>query len=125
MAQKNIVVNAFSPGLITSSGFFPNQNAVFPSVFNVAASSVFKVAETPQYGGAALAYMMTVDGTKGEFYDSPSGTSNKYASDGNDYAGAFGKEFAVSQVSEEARDEQKGRELWKLSEKLVGPDSRL
>ena len=120
LAQKNIVVNAFSPGLITSSGFFRYQNQVFSSVFNVVASNLVKVAETPEYGGAALAYMTAVDSTKGEFYDSPPGTSNKYASDNNNYNGAFGNEFNVAQVSKEARDEKKGQELWKLSEKLVG-----
>jgi protochlorophyllide reductase len=123
LADKNIVVNAFSPGLITSSGFFRYQNPIFASVFNVAVSSIFKVGETPEYGGAALAYMTMVDSTKGEFYDSPPGTSNKYASDKNDYKGAFGNEFNLAQVSKEAKDEQKGRELWKLSEKLVGISS--
>lgn len=119
LVKKNIVVNAFSPGLITSDGFFRYQNQVFSSVFNVAATNLLKVAETPEYGGAALAFMTTVDSTKGEFWDSPPGTSNKYAI-GNDYKGAFGKEFNVAQVSKEARDTQKGKELWKLSEKLVG-----
>jgi protochlorophyllide reductase len=120
LAQKNIVVNAFSPGLITSGGFFRYQNPVFSSIFNVAATNLLKVAETPEYGGAALAYMTTIDRTKGEFYDSPPGTSNKYTSDQNNYKGAFGKEFKVAQVSKEGQDEQKGLELWKLSEKLVG-----
>lgn len=119
LADKNIVVNAFSPGLITSSGFFRYQNPIFSSLFNVATSSIFKVAETPQYGGAALAYMTMVDSTKGEFYDSPPGTSFKYAPE-NDYKGAFGNEFNLAQVSKEAKDGQKGQELWKLSEKLVG-----
>mmetsp|Transcript_15906 Transcript_15906/g.36674 ORF Transcript_15906/g.36674 Transcript_15906/m.36674 type:complete len:457 (+) Transcript_15906:219-1589(+) len=122
-ATKNVVVNAFSPGLITSSGFFRYQNPVFASVFNVAVSSVFKVAETPEYGGAALAYMTTVENTRGEFFDSPPGTSNKYASDGNDYQGAFGKEFAPTAVSKEALDNQKAKRLWTLSEKLVGISS--
>ena len=117
--QKNIIVNAFSPGLITSGGFFRYQNPIFTKIFNVAATNILKVAESPQYGGAALAYMTTVDSTKGEFYDSPPGTSYKYDSK-NDFSGAFGKEFNVVQVSKEGRDAQKGRELWRLSEKLVG-----
>jgi protochlorophyllide reductase len=120
LADKNIVVNAFSPGLITSSGFFRYQNPVFSTIFNVISTNILKFAESPEYGGAALAYMTTVDGTKGEFYDSPPGTSYKYVADKNDFAGAFGKEFTVAQVSKEARDEKKGREFWKLSEKLVG-----
>eukprot|EP00536_Pseudo-nitzschia_multiseries_P009378 jgi/Psemu1/319615/estExt_fgenesh1_pm.C_2600007 len=119
-ATKNVIVNAFSPGLITSTGFFRYQNPIFASVFNVAVSSVFKVAETPEYGGAALAYMTTVGDTSGNFFDSPPGTSFKYASDGNNYQGAFGKEFAPTAVSKEALDDEKAKRLWKLSEKLVG-----
>jgi len=117
---RNIVVNAFSPGLITSGGFFRYQNPIFTAIFDVAASRILRVAETPEYGGAALAYMTTVDSTQGEFYDSPPGTSFKYAADKNDYKGAFGKEFNLAQVSKEAKDGQKGQELWRLSEKLVG-----
>jgi len=119
LAQKNIVVNAFSPGLITSSGFFRYQSPVFSTIFNFAATKLLKFAETPEYGGAALAYMTTVDSTKGEFYDAAPGTSYKYTPD-NNFKGAFGKEFNIAQVSKEAQDEQKGRELWKLSEKVVG-----
>lgn len=119
LEQKNIVVNAFSPGLITSGGFFRYQSPFFTKVFNVVATNVFKVAESPQYGGAALAFMTTVDGTKGDFYDSPPGTSYKYDPE-NDFKGAFGKEFDVVTVSKEGQDGQKGRELWRLSEKLVG-----
>jgi len=120
LAGKNVIVNAFSPGLITSGNFFRYQNQVFSSVFNVAATNLLKVAETPEYGGAALAYMTTVETTRGEFYDSPPGTSNKYASDKNDYKGAFGNQFNVAQVSKEAQDEKKAKDLWTLSEKIVG-----
>ena len=118
LSDKNIIVNAFSPGLITSGNFFRYQNQVFSSVFNVVTGLV-RVAETPQYGGAALAFMTTVESTKGEFWDSPAGTSFKYKPE-NDYEGAFGNEFNVAQVSKEAQDAQKGKDLWKLSEKLVG-----
>jgi protochlorophyllide reductase len=110
---KNIVVNSFSPGLITSTGFFRYQNPVFSSIFNVVATNVLKVAETPQYGGAALAYMTTVE-SRGEFWDSPPGTSYK---SGN---AAFGKEFNVSPVSKEGKVDAKAKKLWELSEKLVG-----
>jgi protochlorophyllide reductase len=110
---KNIVVNSFSPGLITSTGFFRYQNPVFSSIFNVVATNVLKVAETPQYGGAALAYMTTVE-SRGEFWDSPPGTSYK---SGN---AAFGKEFNVSPVSKEGQVDAKAKKLWELSEKLVG-----
>ena len=71
-----------------------------------------KVAETPEWGGAALTYMTTVD-TKGEYYLSPPGSS-KY---GND---AFGNQFKVSPVSIEAQDDSKAKKLWELSEKALG-----
>jgi hypothetical protein len=73
---------------------------------------VLKVAESPQWGGAALAFMTTVN-TKGEYYNSPPGSS-KYGDE------AFGREFTVCPVSREARDDVKAKKLWELSEKLVG-----
>jgi len=76
------------------------------------ATNVLKVAESPQWGGAALAYMTTVD-TKGEYYNSPPGSS-KYGD------AAFGREFTIYPVSKEARDDAKSKRLWELSEKLVG-----
>jgi protochlorophyllide reductase len=46
---KGIVVNCFSPGLITSTGFFRNQNPVFAKVFGIIATNLAKVAETPEW----------------------------------------------------------------------------
>lgn len=111
-STKDVSVNAFSPGLITSTGFFRYQNPLFSSVFGLAATKILGVAESPAWGGAALAYMTTLD-TKGEYYCSPPGSS-KY---GNE---AFGREFTVYQVSKEAQDAAKGKTLWELSEQLVG-----
>ena len=108
-----MVVNCFSPGLITSTGLFRYQNPVFSKLFDVVASKVARVAETPEWGGASLAYMTTVDSTRGEFWNSPPGSS-KY---GNE---AFGREFTVSNVSKEAMDEAKGKRLWDLTEGLLG-----
>ncbi|KAL3924682.1 MAG: hypothetical protein SGILL_000894 [Bacillariaceae sp.] len=77
-ATKGMTVNSFSPGLITSTGLFRNQNPLFSSIFGVLATNVIKVAESPQWGGAALVYMTSVD-TRGEYYNSPPGSS-KYVS---------------------------------------------
>lgn len=114
-ATKGIFANSFSPGLITSTGFFRNQNPVFSKVFGVVATNIAGVAETPEWGGASLAYMVTSEDTKtrGEFYTAPPGSS-KY---GND---AFGREFTVATISKEAQDDAKAIKLWDLSEKLVG-----
>jgi hypothetical protein len=56
--------------------------------------------------------MTSVD-TKGEYYNSPPGSS-KYGD------AAFGNQFTVSAVSKEAQDDAKAKKLWELSEKLVG-----
>jgi len=111
-ATQGISVNCFSPGLIVGTGLFRDQNPVFTKLFDVAATNLFKVGETPEWGGASLAYMTTVD-TKGQFYDSPPGSS-KYGD------AAFGKQFAPSSVSKEGQDDAKAERLWELSSKLLG-----
>jgi protochlorophyllide reductase len=111
-STKGIIANCFSPGLITSTGFFRNQNPVFSKVFDFAVTKLAKVGETPEWGGAALAYMTTVD-TRGDYYNSPPGSS-KY---GNE---ALGREFTINPTSKEAQDDAEAKKLWELSEKLVG-----
>jgi len=54
--------------------------------------------------------------TGGQYYSSAPGSS-KY-----DEA-AFGEQFHVTEVSKEARDDEKARKLWKLSARLVGISS--
>ena len=114
--HKGINVNAFNPGLIVSTGLFRDQNPLFTKVFDFAATDLFKVGESPHWGGGALEYM-TLDGgvisKGGQYYTSPPGSS-KYGDQ------AFGKQFAVSDVSKEAMDDVKGKRFWELSEKLVG-----
>jgi protochlorophyllide reductase len=46
---KGIVVNCFSPGLVTGTGFFRNQNPIFSKVFGFIVTNVAKVAETPEW----------------------------------------------------------------------------
>ena len=70
------------------------------------------MAETPEWAGAALVYVTSVN-TKGQYYLSPPGSS-KYGE------AAFGNQFKVSPVSKEAQDDAKAKKLWELSEKLVG-----
>mmetsp|Transcript_133697 Transcript_133697/g.387068 ORF Transcript_133697/g.387068 Transcript_133697/m.387068 type:complete len:388 (-) Transcript_133697:24-1187(-) len=111
-ATKSIVANCFSPGLITSSGFFRYQSPVFSKAFGFVAEKVARVAETPEWGGGCLAYMTTVD-SRAQFWDSPPGSS-KYGD------AAYGKQFTTSEISKEAKDDAKAKRLWELSEKLVG-----
>lgn len=48
-STKGIKVNCFSPGLITSTNFFRNQNPLFSKVFGVVATNIARVAETPEW----------------------------------------------------------------------------
>jgi len=111
-ATKDIVVNSFSPGLIVGTGLFRDQNPLFTKLFDVAATNILKVGETPEWGGASLAYMATDVTTKGLFYDSPPGSS-KYGD------AAFGKQFGPTNVSKEGQDDAKAKTFWELSAKLL------
>jgi len=104
---NGIAVNAFSPGLIADpNGFFRNQNPFFANAFNTV-SQVVGVAETNEFGGAALAYLAVdadMNGAQGGWYDSyPPGKH----------------QLALHAPSEEARDMDKQRRLWELSAKLT------
>lgn len=70
------------------------------------------MAETPEWGGGCLAYMVNVD-TRGQFWNSSPGSS-KFGD------AAYGREFSPKEISKEAKDDAKARKLWKLSEELVG-----
>ena len=88
-------------------------DSVLPEqAFGFVAENIAKVAETPEWGGGCLAYMTTVQ-SRGEFWSSDPGSS-KYGD------AAYGKQFTVSETSKEAKDDNKARRLWTLSEKLVG-----
>ena len=88
--------------MIVSTGFFRDQNPIFTKVFDVAATNIFKVGETPHYGGGTLEYMAIAKdvGTKGGLF--------------------YSAEPTVTDCSREAKDDAKAKKLWELSEKLVG-----
>uniref|UniRef100_A0A7S1ZYS0 protochlorophyllide reductase n=1 Tax=Ditylum brightwellii TaxID=49249 RepID=A0A7S1ZYS0_9STRA len=114
-----IKVNCFSPGLIVGTGLFRDQNPLFTKVFDIAATNLLKVGESVHWGGGTLEYMIldkTVASKGGLFYTAAPG-SGKYGDD------AYGKQFAPAEVSKEARDDAKARELWELSDKLLGASS--
>ena len=81
-------------------------------IFDVVATDLFKVGETPEWGGEALAYMTGV-ATKGKYYSSPPGSS-RYGE------AAFGNQFGLTTPSVESQDDAKAKRLWELSAKLVG-----
>ena len=111
-ATKEIRVNSFSPGLIVGTGLFRDQNPFFIKLFDLAATNLLKVGETPEWGGACLEYMTTMS-SKGLFYNSDPGSS-KYGGD------AFGREFRPMDVSKEGNDDSKAQHLWELTEKALG-----
>ncbi len=114
--EKGIKVNAFTPGLIVSTGLFRDQNPIFTKIFYFVATDLIKVGESIHFGGGALEYMTlsdSISSKSGLYYFSPPGSS-KYGD------GAFGNQFGPTEVSIEARDDAKGRRLWDLSEQLVG-----
>lgn len=111
-ATKGISANCFSPGLIVGTGLFRDQNPVFTQLFDIAATKLLKVGETPEWGGASLEYMTAMT-SKGLYYNSPAGSS-KYGD------AAFGNQFVPMAVSKEGQDDMKGRRLWDLSAQALG-----
>lgn len=111
-ATKGITANCFNPGLIVGTGLFRDQNPIFTKVFDFAATDLFKVGESPDWGGGCLAYLTTVD-TRGLFYSSAPGSS-KYGD------AAFGNQFNPFAISKEAQDDAKAKLLWELSAKELG-----
>ena len=115
---SNIKVNSFTPGLIVSTGLFRDQNQLFTKVFDVAATNLLKVGESISYGGGCLEYVTLSEkvGEKGGLYYYSSPGSSKYGEE------AYGKQFAVGEVSKEAHASDSGlaKRFWELSDKLVG-----
>lgn len=105
-----VTCNTFSPGLITRTDFFRNQNPLFVGVFDFFTNEVFHVAESVSGGGDCLVSMATeaeLEGRSGLYYN-------------NDLAPGGKHLFHEDEVSDEARREEEGRTLWDLSAKLVG-----
>ncbi len=106
----HIVINMFFVGFKIVIYHIP------PKIFDFAATDLLKVGETVHWGGGALEYMTLdkqVSSKGGGYYTSPPGSS-KYGDS------AYGNQFSQSDVSREAKDSNKAKRLWELSEKLVG-----
>lgn len=105
---SKVSVNCFSPGLITRTGLFRNQNSVFVKVFDFIVYNVARVAETVSFGGDTLVTMATgkeLDGKSGVFWANSKPGQHTF------------EEVAVSK--EAANDEEAAR-LWALSTAAVG-----
>jgi protochlorophyllide reductase len=114
VSGSKVSVNCFSPGLILESGFFRHQSIFFKWLFGIAATYIFKITETCEWGGGCLVYMITsVNDEYGKYYCAPSGSS-KYGD------AAYGNQFRATNVSKEAMDDAQAKRLWELSEKVLG-----
>mmetsp|Transcript_30627 Transcript_30627/g.74632 ORF Transcript_30627/g.74632 Transcript_30627/m.74632 type:complete len:144 (-) Transcript_30627:134-565(-) len=105
---KHITVNSFGPGLITRSGFFRNQAQGFTQIFDFAATNIFHVTETVDFGGACIAYMAVskdLDNVGGKWYNAIQPGEPK---------------LEELQPSAEAQDTKKARKLFDRSADLVG-----
>jgi len=105
---KSTKVNSFGPGLITRSGFFRNQNQLFSSLFDFAATDLFHVTETVDFGGACIAYLALspdLDNVGGKWYNAVEPGKPK---------------LEELNPSMEAMDAQKAVKLFDTSAKLVG-----
>ena len=109
---QGITANCFNPGLIVGTGLFRDQNPVFTKIFDFAATDLLKVGENPEWGGGCLTYMINQVADRGTFYSSAPGSS-KYGD------AAYGNQFTVTTVSNEAQDDTKATRLWELTEKAL------
>eukprot|EP00929_Paragymnodinium_shiwhaense_P084334 TRINITY_DN4507_c0_g4_i1.p1 TRINITY_DN4507_c0_g4~~TRINITY_DN4507_c0_g4_i1.p1 ORF type:complete len:167 (-),score=34.18 TRINITY_DN4507_c0_g4_i1:312-812(-) len=109
--NSKVTVNCLSPGLIPSKTFFRNQDASFSGVFAFAAMNVLKIGETTEFGGDCLNFMAldpSLDGKSGLFYSAqPPG---KHV-------------FQEKEVSDEALDDAKAKQLWAKTAAIVGVEA--
>ena len=112
---NGIVVNCFTPGLITTTGLWRHQNQWLMPFFSLFANTVMNFGSTVEWGGGALAWMAISDQAGkegGQYYKTPTGSSHKYP--------LYGKSFCVSPMSAEATNEENQDKLWELSAQLSG-----
>jgi protochlorophyllide reductase len=111
----NIVANCFSPGLMTQSGLFRNQNRWAMMMFSFVTNSIFGLGDTVEWGAGCLAWMALADttgeGGGGKYWAAPKGVSYKGAT--------ICDSFVPESVSEAASSVEAQQKLWELTAKLV------
>lgn len=115
--NRGIVVNCFSPGLITSTGLFRHQSFLTRVTYATMMNNFLGMGSTMQWGGGALAWMVLADkaGERGgEFWRTPPGSSHREP--------GYGTKFCVAPMPKEAADEHNQQRIWKISAALVGID---
>jgi protochlorophyllide reductase len=117
---RDIVANCFSPGLMTQSGLFRNQNKWLMPFFSLAANSLFRFGDTVEWGAGCLAWMALADKTGekgGQYWSAPKGASLRGV---NTY-----ETFLPEPIGEEASNVESQNMLWKLTAELsqISPDA--
>jgi len=113
--QQGMVVNCFTPGLITNTGLWRHQNQWLMPFFSLFANNVMSFGSTVEWGGGALAWMAVSDDAGkegGRYYKTPTGSSHMNPT--------YGVTFCPSPVSVEAASESNQEKLWEKSAELVG-----
>jgi protochlorophyllide reductase len=116
LKSRGAVANAFSPGLMTTSGLFRHQDCR-ENPQSVISEEVLKMERTVEFGGGALVFMAVADATGqrgGEYWRDVESLSCSMT--------AYGNEFSPMVVSSDASDKIKREKLWELSIQLAGLD---
>jgi len=107
--RSRVTSNVMNPGLIPTTGLFRAFSPLFVIPFTFLTRTVFKVAATEEEGGSRLCELI-----QGPSLD---GVSGQYLSTAR--AGLGLSDFMPIAPSIEARDEDKTRRLWILTEQLI------
>jgi protochlorophyllide reductase len=116
LESRGAIANAFSPGLMTTSGLFRHQDGKAKPQ-SVISEEILKMERTVEFGGGALVFMAVAEATGrrgGEYWKDVESLSCSMT--------AYGKEFSPMTVSSDASDKIKREKLWDLSTQLAGLD---
>jgi protochlorophyllide reductase len=111
--SRNIVANCFSPGLMTQSGLFRNQNKWLMPFFSLAANYLFQFGDTVEWGAGCLAWMALADKTGekgGQYWSAPKGASLKGVT-------TFDS-FLPEPIGDEASNVESQKALWRVTAEL-------
>jgi protochlorophyllide reductase len=114
LKSRGAIANAFSPGLMTTSGLFRHQDCS-SNPHSVISEEVLKMERTVEFGGGALVFMAVAEETGrrgGEYWRDVESLRCSMT--------AYGKEFSPMSVSCDASDKIKREKLWELSTQLAG-----
>ena len=112
---KDVVANCFSPGLITSTGLFRHQSFASRVLYAAMMNNVAGMGSTIQWGGGALAWMVTADeakGSGGNFWKTPPGSPHLEP--------LYGETFCTGPTPSEAAEQANQEILWRVSAELTG-----